>query len=236
MNAVTPQRRVRGASAREVGRVPPAHVRSRGPLKHPAGAPDSRAGAPRTRRAAWLVLALLAGACRQDMAEQPRYDPLEASRFFPDGQAARPRVAGTVARGELADDTALFTGKAEGRLVDKVPVAVTPEVLARGRERFDIYCSPCHDRVGTGKGMIVRRGYRQPPSLHDERLRQAPAGHFFDVVTNGFGVMPAYAAQVPVHDRWAIVAYIRALQRSQHATLADVPPAERRALETEGAR
>jgi mono/diheme cytochrome c family protein len=193
----------------------------------------------RARRQASLtlaILALLAAACRQDMAEQPRYDPLEASRVFPDGQAARPRVAGTVARGELRDDTALFTGKADGRPVDKVPVAVTPEVLARGRERFDIYCSPCHDRVGTGNGMVVRRGYRQPPSLHDERLRQAPAGHFFDVVTNGFGVMPAYAAQVPVRDRWAIVAYIRALQRSQHATLADVPPAERRALETEGAR
>jgi mono/diheme cytochrome c family protein len=196
-------------------------------------------GVPRTRWAGFAALALsltLAGACRQDMAEQPRYDPLEASRFFPDGQAARPRVAGTVARGELHEGTALFTGKLDGRLVDKVPVAVTPEVLARGRERFDNYCSPCHDRVGTGKGMIVRRGYRQPPSLHDERLRQAPAGHFFDVMTSGFGVMPAYAAQVAVQDRWAIVAYIHALQRSQHASLADVPPAERRALETEGAR
>jgi len=170
------------------------------------------------------------------MDDQPRYEPLEASRFFADGQSARPRVEGTVARGELHEDAALYTGKAGDRLVDKLPVALTPALLARGRERFDIFCSPCHDRVGTGRGMIVRRGYKQPPSLHVERLRQAPPGHFFDVMTNGFGVMPAYAHQVPVRDRWAIVAYIRALQRSQHATLADVPPAERQALETEGPR
>ncbi len=189
----------------------------------------------RTELAA-AVLTLLAAACRQQMDDQPRYKPLEASRFFPDGQSARPRVEGTVARGELHEDAALYAGKAGDRLVDRVPVALTPELLARGRERFDIYCSPCHDRVGTGMGMIVRRGYKQPPSLHVERLRQAPAGHFFDVMTNGFGVMPAYAHQVAVRDRWAIVAYIRALQRSQRATLADVPPAERQALETEGPR
>ena len=180
----------------------------------------------RTELAA-AVLALLAAACRQQMDDQPRYKPLEASRFFPDGQSARPRVEGTVARGELHEDTALYAGKAGDRLVDRVPVALTPELLARGRERFDIYCSPCHDRVGTGKGMIVRRGYRQPPSLHIERLRQVPAGHFFDVMTNGFGAMPAYARQVRVPDRWAIVAYIRALQLSQNAALADLPPEER---------
>ena len=186
--------------------------------------------------AAWLVLALLAAGCRQQMDDQPRYEPLEASRFFPDGQSSRPRVEGTVARGELHADAALYTGKTGGQLVEKLPVPLTADLLARGRERYDIYCSPCHDRLGTGKGMIVRRGYREPPSLHIERLRQAPAGHFFDVTTNGFGAMPAYAHQVAVRDRWAIVAYIRALQRSQRATLADVPPAERQALETEGPR
>jgi mono/diheme cytochrome c family protein len=170
------------------------------------------------------------------MDDQPRYKPLEASRFFPDGQSSRPRVEGTVARGELHADTALYTGKTGARPVEKPPVPITVDLLARGRERFDIYCSPCHDRVGTGKGMIVRRGFREPPSLHIDRLRQAPAGYFFDVITNGFGVMPAYAHQVAVRDRWAIVAYIRALQRSQRATLADVPPAERQALETESAR
>jgi len=170
------------------------------------------------------------------MDDQPRYEPLEASRFFPDGQSSRPRVEGTVARGELHADAALYTGKTGGRLVEKLPVPLTADLLARGRERYDIYCSPCHDRVGTGKGMIVRRGYREPPSLHIERLRQAPAGHFFDVMTSGFGAMPAYARQVAVRDRWAIVAYIRALQRSQRATLADVPAAERQALETEGPR
>jgi mono/diheme cytochrome c family protein len=170
------------------------------------------------------------------MDNQPRYKPLAASRFFPDGSSARPRVEGAVARGELHADTALWTGKTGGRLVEKPPVPITAELLARGRERYDIYCSPCHDRLGTGKGMIVRRGYREPPSFHIDRLRQAPAGHFFDVMTNGFGAMPAYARQVAVRDRWAIAAYIRALQRSQHASLADVPPAVRQALETEGAR
>ena len=169
--------------------------------------------------------------CRQDMADQPRYDPLEASRFFADGQSARPRVEGTVARGELGEDVVLETGKQGDRLVERSPVPVTRELLARGRERYDIFCSPCHDRVGTGRGMIVQRGYRAPPSLHEDRLRATPAGHFFDVISNGWGAMPAYAAQVPVADRWAIAAYIRALQRSQHATLADVSPAERPRLE-----
>jgi len=188
------------------------------------------------RTTSLVVVLIAAAACRQEMDNQPRYKPLGESRFFPDGQASRPRVDGTVARGELHEDAALWTGKAGDRPVDKLPVPVTAGLLARGRERYDIYCSPCHDRVGSGKGMIVRRGYRQPPSLHLDRLRQAPAGYLFDVMTNGFGVMPAYAAQVPARDRWAIVAYVRALQRSQYATLADVAPAERRSLETEGAR
>ena len=170
--------------------------------------------------------------CQQKMADQPRYEPLSRSTFFGDERAARPLVEGTVARGQLRSDEHLYTGKEGGKLVDTFPFPVTPSTLARGQERFNIYCSPCHDRVGTGQGMIVRRGYRAPASFHMDRLRQAPAGYFFDVMTNGFGAMPDYAQQVYPEDRWAIVAYIRALQLSQHATLADLPEDQRRQLES----
>ena len=170
--------------------------------------------------------------CQQKMADQPRYEPLTRSTLFGDERAARPLVEGTVARGQLRSDEHFYTGKQGGKLVDTFPFPVTPSTLARGEERFNIYCSPCHDRVGTGQGMIVRRGYRAPASFHMDRLRQAPAGYFFDVMTNGFGVMPDYAQQVHPEDRWAIVAYIRALQLSQHATLADVPEDQRRQLES----
>jgi mono/diheme cytochrome c family protein len=139
-------------------------------------------------------------------------------------------VEGTVARGQLRTDEHLHTGKVGGKLADTFPFPVTRAVLARGQERFNINCSPCHDRVGYGQGMIVRRGYRAPPSYHIDRLREAPVGHFFQVMTNGFGVMPSYAQQVRAEDRWAIVAYIRALQLSQHATLADVPEEQRQQL------
>jgi mono/diheme cytochrome c family protein len=176
--------------------------------------------------------AVLAGAvslalcgCRQDMHDQPKYKPLAASTFFQDGQSARPLVVGTVARGHLDDDVEFHSGKTSaGKLVEVFPMAVTGDVLRRGQERFDIYCSPCHDRTGGGLGMVVRRGFKQPPALHVERLRQAPPGHFFDVMTSGFGAMPDYRSQVSAADRWAIAAYIRVLQRSQHATLADAPP------------
>ena len=178
-----------------------------------------------------LGLLLLAG-CRQKMADQPRYGPLARSTFFEYGRAARPLEEGTVARGQLRNDQHLYTGKEGDKLVDTFPFAVTLERLARGQERYNIYCSPCHDRLGTGQGMIVRRGYRAPASFHIDRLRQAPAGYFFDVMTNGFGVMPDYAQQVHPEDRWAIVAYIRALQLSQHATLADVPKDQRQQLES----
>jgi mono/diheme cytochrome c family protein len=178
---------------------------------------------------ALFALAAVAG-CRQDMHDQPKYQPLEASQFFDDGRASRPRVPGTVARGRRDDDVLLVTGKVDGKLAEVFPEPVTQATLQRGRQRFDVYCSPCHDRAGTGRGMIVERGYKQPVSLHDERLRGMAPGYFFDVITNGFGVMPSYAAQVPVADRWAIAAYIRALQLSQHATLAEVPEAERAAL------
>jgi mono/diheme cytochrome c family protein len=169
--------------------------------------------------------------CRQQMADQPRYEPLSRSTFFGDERSARPLVEGTVAREQLRIDEHLYQGKQQGKLIDRFPFPVTLAVLSRGQQRFDIFCAPCHDRVGTGQGMIVRRGYRAPPSLHIERLRKAPAGHFFEVMTRGFGAMPDYAQQVHPEDRWAIVAYIRALQLSQHATLAEVPADQRQRLE-----
>ena len=173
---------------------------------------------------------VVAAGCRQKMADQPRYEPLVGSTFFSDDRAARPLVEGTVARGQLRSDEHLYTGKEREKLVDTFPFPVTRAMMARGQQRFNIFCSPCHDRVGTGEGMIVRRGYRAPPSLHMHRLREAPAGYFFDVMTNGFGVMPDYAQQIQPEDRWAIVAYIRALQLSQHATLVDVPEDQRQQL------
>jgi mono/diheme cytochrome c family protein len=169
-----------------------------------------------------LSVTALAG-CRQDMHNQPKYRGLRPSTFFADGSSARPQVDGTVARGTLQEDEAFFTGKNGAVDVKELPFAVDQKVLDRGQERYNIYCTPCHDRTGSGNGMVVQRGFRQPPSFHIDRLRQADAGHFFDVMTNGFGMMPDYKAQVDARDRWAIIAYIRALQLSQHATQADVP-------------
>lgn len=171
-----------------------------------------------------LFAVLLFAGCRQDMHDQPRFKPLAKSDFYADLRSARPPVEGTVARGQLHEDTYFYTGKVGMSPGDYMPFPVTEDVLARGRERFNIYCSPCHSRLGDGNGMIVQRGFRAPPSYHTERLRKAPLGYFFDVMTNGFGAMPEYASQIPPRDRWAIVAYIRALQLSQNATAADVPP------------
>jgi mono/diheme cytochrome c family protein len=177
---------------------------------------------------ATLLGMLVTPGCRQQMAEQPRYDPLEPSTFFSDGQSARPLVPGTVAHDEpLKVDTPLYIGKVGDKFAEAFPLPVTLDTLKRGRERYDIFCSPCHSRLGDGNGMIVRRGYTHPSSFHTDRLRQAPAGYFFTVITDGFGAMPTYAAQIQPQDRWAIIAYIRALQLSQHATLAEVPPEER---------
>lgn len=176
------------------------------------------------------MVALLMTACRQEMYDQPKYEPLEASTFFPDGQAARPRVEGTVFREAAGGDPRVATGKEGGRLLAEFPLPATRALLTRGRERYDIFCAPCHDRVGEGNGMVVQRGYRAPPSLHIDRLREAPVGHFFDVITNGFGAMPDYAAQIPPGDRWAIVAYVRALQLSQRAPAAEVGPEDRAQL------
>jgi cytochrome c5 len=181
-----------------------------------------------------LTLALASG-CRQKMSNQPRYDPLEASDFFADGMSARPRVPGTVARGELSNDPFLDTGKINGVEADGFPFPVTRAVVDRGQQRFNIYCSECHGRVGDGNGMIPSRGYRRPPSFHTASLRTANTGHFFDVMTNGFGAMPPYGTMIPTRDRWAIVAYIRTLQLSQNATVADVPPAQRANLDAPAA-
>ena len=180
-----------------------------------------------TRACLVCALALLAAGCRQDMHDAPRYEPYEKSDFFADGRSARPLVEGTVARGHLREDTPAATGKMGKLFVATAPVPVTLDLLRRGQERFGIYCTPCHGLTGSGDGMVVRRGFRRPTSFHDPRLRAQPDGYLFDVITSGFGAMPDYAAQVPVPDRWAVVAYIRALQLSQNATLADVP-ADRR--------
>lgn len=181
-------------------------------------------------RSMLLAIVLLVG-CRQDMHDQPKVRPYRESQFFEDGLSARPVIAGTVARGDLREDDHLWLGKVDGKPAVEFPFAVDAALLGRGRERYDIYCTPCHDGVGSGQGVVVRRGFRRPPSIHDERLRGAAVGYLYDVVSNGFGVMPPYAAQIPVRDRWAIVAYLRALQLSQHASLADVPEAERAKLE-----
>jgi mono/diheme cytochrome c family protein len=180
------------------------------------------------KHAGVFVLACLAAACRQDMHDAPRYDPLEQSAFFADGRSARVLVANTVARGQLREDDHLYTGKVGGMLATEFPMPVTADTMARGQQRFNVFCSPCHGLSGEGNGMIVQRGFRRPPSYHEDRLVNAPVGYYFDVMTNGFGAMQDYAAQVPVADRWAIAAYIRALQLSRRATLADVP-ADRRA-------
>lgn len=166
---------------------------------------------------------LAATACRQDMHNQPKYRPLRDSAFFRDGASARPLVEGTVARGTLQTDEAFFTGKTGTALVTDMPIAVDEHVLDRGEERYNIFCAPCHGRTGDGRGMVVQRGYRQPPAFGEDRLRAREAGHFFDVITNGFGAMPDYKTVISPRDRWAIVAYIRVLQLSQHATTADIP-------------
>jgi mono/diheme cytochrome c family protein len=178
-----------------------------------------------------MIVSVFSISCRQDMHDQPKPIPLRASTFFADERSARPLVEGTVAREHLRGDTLLETGKTGNDEANVFPFRVDARVLARGRERYDIYCSPCHGRTGNGDGMVVRRGFRRPPSYHDDRLREAPVGHFVDVMTNGFGAMADYRQLVEPRDRWAIAAYIRALQLSEHASMADVPAAERSRLQ-----
>ena len=179
-----------------------------------------------------LALAALAlGGCRQDMHNQPKYQPLEASELFPDGAASRTPVEGTVARGLLREDSRVYRGlEADGTFVAEIPVPVTTEMVARGRERFDIFCSPCHGHTGEGQGMIVQRGFKQPESFHVDRLVNTQDGYFYDIVSNGFGQMSGYAAQVKQEDRWAIVAYIRALQLSRRVPAEMLGAEERRQL------
>jgi len=178
-----------------------------------------------------VVMAAALIGCRQDMHDNPRYEPLEATTFFANGQASRTFVANTVARGTLREDAHLYQGRVDGQLATTFPMPVTAQTMARGQERFNVFCAPCHGRTGTGNGMVVQRGFRAPPSYSEERLRNAPVGYFFDVMTNGFGAMQDYAAQVPVQDRWAIAAYIRALQFSQNARIDDVPADHRADLD-----
>jgi mono/diheme cytochrome c family protein len=196
----------------------------------------------------WLIVGV---GCRRDMQDQPKVKPLRGSTFFSDGLGSRPPIEGTIPRGFLRSDTAFFTGKktglantpgatptpgtpqptATGALtnaypddIDQFPIPVTKDVVTRGRERYDIFCSVCHGMTGNGDGMVVRRGFRRAASFNDDRLRQAPVGHFFDAITNGWGAMPSYASQIPVQDRWAIIAYIRALQLSQQNPNATASP------------
>jgi mono/diheme cytochrome c family protein len=164
------------------------------------------------------------------MHVQPKYKPLAPTSFFDDGRSERPVVPGTVARGHLQIDELLYTGKVNGALAETFPFPITRWDLARGQERYNIFCSPCHGQLGDGQGMIVQRGFPPPPSYHEDRLRQAPVGHFFDVITNGYGRMYSYASRVSPEDRWRIIAYIRALQLSQHATVNDVPESDREQL------
>jgi mono/diheme cytochrome c family protein len=178
-----------------------------------------------------LLVAGLAAACRQDMHDQPRIEPYEESDFFADGRGNRMPVEGAVARGQLRADEAFYTGLAGDQFVEVLPVEVTRELLDRGRERYDIFCSPCHSRVGDGRGMIVRRGFKQPASFHEQRLRDQKIGYFYDVISRGFGEMSSYAAQVEPEDRWAIAAYIRALQLSQNVVVADLDAAGRAVVE-----
>jgi len=188
----------------------------------------------KTLRAISALLLLAAAGCRPDMYNQPRYKTYAEDDFFRDGASARPLPPHTVARGHADLDTEYFEGKTEdGKLVEAFPEAVTRGLLDRGRERFDIYCAVCHGRTGEGNGMIVQRGFPTPPSYHTERLRTAPVGHFYDVITNGYGVMYSYAARVEPSDRWAIAAYIRALQLAQNSTLDDVSAADRATLQTQ---
>lgn len=198
------------------------------------GNPGINAALSGARRLACLsCIAMLLAGCRLDMHIQPKYLPDEPSNFFDDGRSERPVVPGTVARGQLHTDELLYTGKENGVVADKFPFPMTRADLERGRERYNIYCTPCHDYTGGGQGMIVQRGFPSPPSFHVDSLRKAPAGHYFEVITNGFGSMYSYASRVEPEDRWRIAAYIRALQLSQHATMQDVPENERTKL-TEG--
>jgi mono/diheme cytochrome c family protein len=168
------------------------------------------------------------------MGRQPKYRPLQASAFFADGRSARQSVRGTVARSLRGDDEAPLAFKTGSTYANNLPYPITLELLARGQQRFNIHCAPCHSQTGDGNGMIVRRGFSPPPSFHAAEVRDQPVGFYFDVITNGYGAMAGYTAQVTAEDRWAIIAYMRALQLSQHATIDNVPPEEKSRLTSGG--
>lgn len=180
-------------------------------------------------------IVVLAG-CRQDMHDQPKYKAFQESSLWSDHRSARPVVDGTIARGKLKTDTRLWKGRnADGTFVSELPVPVTRDLLVRGQQRYQIYCTPCHGRAGDGEGMVVQRGFKHPPTYHSDKLRQQPVGYIYDVITNGFGAMASYASRVPMEDRWAIAAYVRVLQFSQNATIEDVPEADRAKVQTAAA-
>jgi cytochrome c5 len=169
------------------------------------------------------------------MQDQPKYKPLRESRFYADGRASRPMPPGTVARDELDANSPFHSGSSDNGLLQSIPAQVTVAFLQRGQDRYDIFCSPCHSKTGDGDGMVHRRGFWIPPSLHTARLRSVPPGYLFQVVNNGYGAMPGYREQiVETRDRWAIVAYVRALQLSRNGTVGDVPTSLRQELETKG--
>jgi Cytochrome C oxidase, cbb3-type, subunit III len=182
------------------------------------------------------VAAVGVSACRQDMHDQPKLEPLEGSDFFSDRRASRPSVDGTVARGELREDVFLYTGFNNGELATEFPFPVTRDVVERGQHRFNIYCSPCHGLIGDGLGAVVQRGFQRPPSYHIERLRAAPVGHFYNVITHGKGRMYSFNDRIPPDDRWAIASYIRALQLSRQVDVNDLPPAVVAELNAEAAQ
>ena len=198
-----------------------------GPLPHGRGSVGTFLSRVREQAVLIVLLMLVTISCRRDMQDQPKYIPLRPSDFFADGRSARPLPEGTIARGQLRADKVFFSGKNGEDYVDRIPFPVTRAVLDRGQERFNIYCSPCHGRLGNGLGMIVRRGFKRPPSYHIDRLRQIQIGYFYDIISNGFGAMADYSAQVAPRDRWAIAAYIRVLQYSQMASVNDVPTEHR---------
>jgi hypothetical protein len=180
--------------------------------------------------AASVFLATGCDHLRQDMATQPKNKPLSPSAFFPDGRSERPLVENTVARGSIADDD-LFVPKDSNRF----PIPVNLELLERGQNRYNIFCAPCHGLQGDGNGMVAMRGMKHPPSYHQDRLRQVPNGYLYDVITSGFGQMLDYSAQIPPRDRWAIIAYIRALQLSRNARVRELPAEMRDKLNSGGA-
>ena len=165
------------------------------------------------------------------MQDQPKYKPLAESHFFADGRSARPVPRGTIAMDELTSDDSTHTGSSGNKFLTQIPMPVNRTLLVRGQDRYNIYCSPCHGRLGDGDGMVHRRGFWVPPSLHTDRLRAVTPGYLFQVIDNGYGAMPAYDEQIPVRDRWAIVAYLRVLQFSRHGTIEDVPPSGRGKLD-----